>query len=88
MAKIRIPLLSSKTIATPDLIGGSFGKRRREVPDRAGHLFSSCHGYILDNRDGASSRQIIRSIRARLNINAQITEVWVYDGDSVMDIYP
>lgn len=43
---------------------------------------------ILDNRDGASSRQIIRSIRSRLNINAQITEVWIYDGDSVVDIYP
>ena len=43
---------------------------------------------ILDNRDGASFRQIIRSIRSRLNINAQIKEVWVYDGDSVIDIYP
>ena len=43
---------------------------------------------ILDNRDGASYRQIIRSIRARLNINAQIKEVWIYDGDSVVDIYP
>ena len=43
---------------------------------------------ILDNRDGASYRQIMRSIRARLNINAQITEVWIYDGDSVVDIYP
>ena len=43
---------------------------------------------ILDNRDGTSFRQIIRSIRARLNINAQIKEVWVYDGDGVIDIYP
>lgn len=43
---------------------------------------------ILDNRDGTSFRQIIRSIRARLNINAQIQEVWVYDGDSVIDIFP
>ena len=43
---------------------------------------------ILDNREGASYRQIIRSIRARLNINAQIKEVWLYDGDSVIDIYP
>ena len=43
---------------------------------------------ILDNRDGASHRQILRSIRARLNINAQIKEVWVYDGDGVVDVYP
>ena len=43
---------------------------------------------ILDNREGASFRQIIRSIRSRLNIKAQIKEVWVYDGDSVIDIYP
>ena len=43
---------------------------------------------ILDNRGGASSHQIIRGIRARLNINAQIKEVWIYDGDSVVDIYP
>ena len=43
---------------------------------------------ILDNRNGATIRQIIRSIRARLNINAQITEVWIYDGDSVIDIFP
>ena len=43
---------------------------------------------IIDNRDGASVRQILRSIRARLNINAQIREVWVYDGNSVIDVYP
>ena len=43
---------------------------------------------ILDNRDGASFRQILRSIRARKNVNAQISEVWVYDGDGVVDIYP
>ena len=43
---------------------------------------------ILDNRDGASIRQITRSIRSRLNVNAQISEVWIYDGDGVMDIYP
>ena len=43
---------------------------------------------ILDNRGGASFRQIIRSIRSRLNINAQIKEVWIYDGDSVIDLYP
>lgn len=43
---------------------------------------------ILDNRDGASIRQIIRCIRSRLRINAQIREVWVYDGDGVVDIYP
>ena len=43
---------------------------------------------ILDNRDGASYRQINRSIYARLKINAQIKEVWIYDGDSVVDIYP
>ena len=43
---------------------------------------------ILDNREGTSYRQIIRSIRARLNINAQIEEVWIYDGDGVIDIYP
>lgn len=43
---------------------------------------------ILDNRNGASYRQIMRSIRARLNINAKIAEVWIYDGDSVIDIYP
>ena len=42
----------------------------------------------IDIRNGASFRQILRSIRARLNINAQITEVWVYDGDGVIDIYP
>ena len=43
---------------------------------------------ILDNRDGASFRQILRSVRARLKINAPIKEVWVYDGDSVVDLYP
>jgi len=43
---------------------------------------------ILDNRNGASYRQINRSIRARLKINAQIKEVWIYDGDNVVDIYP
>ena len=43
---------------------------------------------ILDNRGGASCRQILRSIRSRLNVNAQISEVWIYDGDSVIDIYP
>ena len=43
---------------------------------------------ILDNREGVSFRQIARSIRARLSINAPISEVWVYDGDGVVDIYP
>lgn len=43
---------------------------------------------IIDNRDGASFRQINRSIRSRLSINAQISEVWIYDGDSVIDIFP
>jgi len=43
---------------------------------------------ILDNRDGVSIRQINRAIRARLNINAQIKEVWVYDGDSIVEVYP
>lgn len=43
---------------------------------------------IIDNRGGASVRQIIRAIKSRLNVNATITEVWIYDGDSVMDIYP
>lgn len=43
---------------------------------------------IIDNRDGVSSRQIIRAIKSRLNVNAQIKEVWVYDGDGIMDIYP
>ena len=43
---------------------------------------------IMDNRDGSSIRQILRAIRSRLNVNAQITEVWIYDGDSVIDIYP
>ena len=43
---------------------------------------------IIDNRNGASFRQINRSIRSRLSINAQIAEVWIYDGDSIIDIYP
>ena len=43
---------------------------------------------ILDNRGGVSFRQIIRNVRLRLNINAQIKEVWVYDGDGVIDLYP
>ena len=43
---------------------------------------------INDNRGGASVRQIIRAIKSRLNVNATITEVWIYDGDSVTDIYP
>lgn len=43
---------------------------------------------IIDNRGGASVRQIIRAIKSRLNVNATITEVWIYDGDSVTDIYP
>ena len=43
---------------------------------------------ILDNRDGVSIRQIIRNVRLRLNINAQIKEVWIYDGDGVIDLYP
>jgi len=43
---------------------------------------------IIDNRGGSSVRQIIRAIKSRLNVNATITEVWIYDGDSVIDIYP
>lgn len=43
---------------------------------------------ILDNRDGTSVRQILRAIHARLNVNANIDEIWIYDGDSVVDIYP
>ena len=43
---------------------------------------------IIDNRGGASVRQIIRAIKSRLNVNATINEVWIYDGDSVIDIYP
>lgn len=43
---------------------------------------------IIDNRNGTSLRQITRAIHARLNVNAQISEVWVYDGDSILDIYP
>ena len=43
---------------------------------------------IIDNRTGASCRQILRSIRSRLNINAQIQEVWIYDGENVIEIYP
>ena len=43
---------------------------------------------IIDNRDGASFRQINRAINARLNVNAHIAEVWIYDGDSILDIYP
>lgn len=43
---------------------------------------------ILDNRNGASIRQIQRAIRSRLNVNAVIKEVWIYDGDGVIDIYP
>lgn len=43
---------------------------------------------IIDNRGGASVRQIVRAIKSRLNVNATITEVWIYDGDSVIDIYP
>lgn len=43
---------------------------------------------IIDNRDGASIRQIIRAINNRLHVNAPISEVWIYDGDSVFDIYP
>ena len=43
---------------------------------------------ILDNRDGVSIRQAIRAVRARLNVNAQISEVWLFDGDTVIDIYP
>ena len=43
---------------------------------------------IIDNRDGTSSRQILRAVNARLNVNAQIAEVWIYDGDSILDIYP
>lgn len=43
---------------------------------------------IIDNRGGASIRQIIRAINNRLHVSATITEVWIYDGDSVIDIYP
>lgn len=43
---------------------------------------------ILDCRGGVSIRQIQRAIRSRLNVNATIQEVWVFDGDSVIDIYP
>ena len=43
---------------------------------------------ILDNRGGSSVRQIMRAVNSRLNVNAQILEVWIYDGDGVVDIYP
>ena len=43
---------------------------------------------IIDNRDGSSIRQIIRAIRSRINVNAVIREVWIYDGEDVLDIYP
>ena len=43
---------------------------------------------IIDSRDGGSLRQIMRAIRSLMNVNAQISEVWIYDGDGVIDIYP
>lgn len=43
---------------------------------------------IIDNREGASVRQILRAIKSRLNVNASISQVWIYDGDSVIGIYP
>ena len=43
---------------------------------------------IINNRSGVSQRQILRSIRARLDINAIITEVWTYDGLGIMKVYP
>jgi len=43
---------------------------------------------IIDNREGTSVRQIKRAIRSRLNVNAKISEVWVYDGKEVICIYP
>lgn len=43
---------------------------------------------IIDCREGASIRQIQRAIRSRLNVNATIREVWVFDGDGVIDVYP
>jgi hypothetical protein len=43
---------------------------------------------IIDNRDGTSTRQILRSIRSRLNLKAPIEEVWVYNGEFVVRVYP
>lgn len=43
---------------------------------------------IIDNRDGTSTRQIMRAVRSRLNKNSHISEVWIYDGDGVVNLFP
>jgi len=42
---------------------------------------------IIDNREGTSLRQIIRAVQSRLNVNATITEVLVFNGIEVIGIY-
>lgn len=43
---------------------------------------------IIDSRDGVPIRRILRSIRSRLNVQAPIKEVWIFDGNNVMQVYP
>lgn len=43
---------------------------------------------IIDSRDGVPTRRILRSIRSRLNVQAPIQEVWIFDGSSVVQVYP
>ena len=42
---------------------------------------------IIDNREGTGVRQIKRAIQSRLYVNATITEVWMYDGNNVVEVY-
>ncbi len=42
---------------------------------------------IIDNRGGTGVRQIKRAIQSRLFVNATISEVWIYDGKNVIDVY-
>ena len=42
---------------------------------------------IIDDREGTSIRQIARAVQSRLNVNATIREVWIFDGIEVINIY-
>ena len=42
---------------------------------------------IIDNREGTSIRQISRAVQSRLNVNATIGEVLIFNGIDVIFIY-
>ena len=61
---------------------------KRKLSNMLSHGLRQSDRVIIDGRGGVPIRQILRSIRLRQNINSYITEIWVYDGTGVLQIYP